>query len=271
VTPYDDPPGTDPADHDGDDVPGGDPVAVLQTTLRVQQIGLNRLADQVRTLTTLLQDQAAADPVAGQHESPAAPDDPAGTKARRPAPWCWRGITPDRAAALWAELADWVAWLHTRYPLAEVLPGCWWRHPELVEELTAAHEAWRFANTSPGANPYGPAEWHDRYLPGLEHRLATRWKTRRCTQAHRPTQPTSYGTPLDDPDAFHQHTRPPSRGGPAPGRVELDQGPRRSNPGTPRSLAPSWATRSTTGAGTGRSRLTATPTPRSPTPTRSPR
>jgi hypothetical protein len=153
-----DPPGTGPVDDPGhgpstgDDVTAGeDPVAVLQTTLRVQQIGLNRLADQVRTLTTLLQDRATT----GPDGPPAHPDDATGT-----APWCWRGIAPDRAAGLWAELADWVEWLHTRYPLAEVLPGCWWRHPEVVEELTAAHEAWKFANTSPGANPYGPAEWH---------------------------------------------------------------------------------------------------------------
>jgi hypothetical protein len=228
MTPHDDPPGTGPADRDrerdgehlaGDDDPGEDPVAVLQTTLRVQQIGLNRLADQVRTLTTLLQHQASA----GQGGSPTGDPAGTGTAPRRPAPWCWRGIPADRAAGLWAELADWVAWLHTRYPLAEVLPGCWWRHPEVVEELTAAHEAWKFANTSPGANPYGPAEWHDRYLPGLEHRLATRWKTRRCAQTHRPTQPTGYGTPLDDPHAFHQHTQPPSRRDPAVERLELDQ------------------------------------------------
>jgi hypothetical protein len=226
VTPYDDPPGVDPAEDSSDVSPaddGVDPVAVLQTTLRVQQIGLNRLADQVRTLTTLLQDRTAAGHRSDQHGPPAHPDDPTGNTARRPAPWCWRGITPDRATVLWAELADWVAWLHTRYPLAELLPGCWWRHPELVEELTAAHEAWKFANTSPGANPYGPAEWHDRYLPGLEHRLATRWKTRRCAQAHQPTQPTGYGTPLDDPDAFHHHTRPPSPRSPALDRLELDQ------------------------------------------------
>jgi hypothetical protein len=186
----------------------------------VQQIGLNRLAEQVRALTALLQEEAAA----GHDGQPAAaPDDAAtGTAGRRAAPWCWRGITADRATALWTELADWVGWLHTRYPLAEVLPGCWWRHPELVEELTAAHEAWKFANTSPGANPYGPAEWHDRYLPGLEHRLATRWKTRRCAQTHHSTQPSSYGTPLDDPDAFHQHTRPGSTRAPA-ARLELQE------------------------------------------------
>jgi hypothetical protein len=230
MTRHGDPPDTGPADrgrqdlpgHDGDgDDPGEDPVAVLQTALRVQQIGLNRLAEQVRALTTLLQQQATAGHDGGQPA--AAPgDDTGGTAGRRAAPWCWRGITPDRATALWTELADWVAWLHTRYPLAEVLPGCWWRHPELVEELTAAHEAWKFANTSPGANPYGPAEWHDRYLPGLEHRLATRWKTRRCAQTHQPTQPYSYGTPLDDPDAFHQHTRPGSTRAPA-ARLELHE------------------------------------------------
>ena len=104
--------------------------------------------------------------------------------AALPPPWNWRALDREDAAALWQELADWVGWLCGRYPLADVLPQCWRRHPELVEELTAVYVAWQAAYELPGANPTAPAEWHDRWLPGLEHRLVHRWRTGRCIPAH---------------------------------------------------------------------------------------
>ncbi|HWL97367.1 MAG TPA: hypothetical protein VNP20_08475, partial [Nocardioidaceae bacterium] len=62
-----------------------------------------------------------------------------------------------------------------------------------------------------GASPYAPGEWHDRWLPGLEHRLATRWKTGRCTELHQDRSAAAYGTAVDDPDAFIRQTRPPTK------------------------------------------------------------
>jgi hypothetical protein len=191
-----------PAEHER-----ADEVAALRATVEVQQLGLNRLSAEVRQLTDQLTDLVA-------HQPPAATVDAAADGAtdtgegEKPAPWSWRHLPERQAAALWRELADWLTWLHTRYPLAETIPACWWRHPEIVEELTAAHAAWKAAYTSPGASPYAPGEWHDRWLPGLEHRLATRWRTGRCTEAHQPRSNTAYGTALDDPDAFARHTQP---------------------------------------------------------------
>ncbi len=189
-------------DRDPDD-PGqdeqADEVAALQATVEVQQIGLNRLSAEVRQLTELL-----------AHQPPAATVNAAtgAAEGEKPAPWNWRHLPQRQAAALWRELADWLAWLHTRYPLAETIPACWWRHPEIVEELTAAHAAWKAAYQSPGASPYSPGEWHDRWLPGLEHRLTTRWKTGRCTDHHQNRSNSSYGAAVDDPDAFSRHTQP---------------------------------------------------------------
>jgi hypothetical protein len=177
-----------------------DELAALHATVEVQQIGLNRLSAEVRQLTDLL-----------AHQPPAATATEAATDGRegeKPAPWNWRHLPERQAAALWRELADWLAWLHARYPLAETIPGCWWRHPEIVEELTAAHAAWKAAYQSPGASPYAPGEWHDRWLPGLEHRLTTRWKTGRCTEHHQDRSHSSYGTAVDDVDAFVRHTHP---------------------------------------------------------------
>ena len=99
--------------------------------------------------------------------------------------WSWRDLGPIGAQVLWDRLADWVGWLRGRYPIAEQLPACWWRHPELVEELTALWLAWRAAYTDPTAVMTQPAEWHDRWLPGLLHRVK-QWGVH-CDTTHRAT------------------------------------------------------------------------------------
>ena len=53
-------------------------------------------------------------------------------------------MTPTDRQSAWAELVEWVIWLHDRYELAAEhrLPHCWPHHPGLIEELTAL-KAWR--------------------------------------------------------------------------------------------------------------------------------
>jgi len=118
--------------------------------------------------------------------------------------WCWRDIGPVGAAMLWKRLALWVGWLRARYPLAEQLPACWWRHPELVEELTALYLAWRAAYTDPAAQLTAPADWHDRWLPGTLARVRG-WGVY-CDGDHR-DRPTGTYDPraVDDQDAFTRH------------------------------------------------------------------
>ncbi len=190
--------------HDDDTGQNGcvDEVAALQATVEIQQIGLNRLSAEVRQLTELL----ARQPPAAVGEGATDTGD-----REKPAPWTWRHLSERQAAALWRELADWLTWLHSRYPLVDTIPACWWRHPEIVEELTAAHAAWKAAYQSPGASPYAPGEWHDRWLPGLEHRLANRWKTGRCAEQHQNRSTAAYGAAVDDPDAFMRHTQAPPK------------------------------------------------------------
>jgi len=70
-------------------------------------------------------------------------------------------LTGEEAALAWATLIGWVDWLANRYGLAETLPGCWYRHGALVEELTALRSGWHAAYTDPRARPSEPALWHD--------------------------------------------------------------------------------------------------------------
>ena len=120
--------------------------------------------------------------------------------------WSWRDLGPIGAQVLWDRLNDWVGWLRGRYPLAEQLPACWWRHPELVEELTALWLAWRAAYTDPTAVMTQPAEFHDRWLPGALHRVK-QWGVH-CDATHRERPASVYDARrVDDEAAFSAHLR----------------------------------------------------------------
>jgi hypothetical protein len=166
---------------------------VNRTTGEVLDLGtLDGLARAIGTLDTDLQDVAARlDELAGGTEGPVTA-------------WCWRDIGPIGAAVLWKRLAFWVGWLRARYPVAEQLPACWWRHPELIEELTALYLAWRAAYTDPAAHLTAPADWHDRWLPGTLARVRS-WGVY-CDGDHRDRPAAAYDLrAVDDQDAFTRH------------------------------------------------------------------
>lgn len=155
-------------------------IEVLTMRVETQQLAINRLTDELATLAdqtadalTIVVDASAADRWS--------------TPAEQPRPWCLRDLDEVSRERLLRTVAEWVEWLLTRYPLASAMPPCWLDHPEMVEEMVAAQQAWASAYRGADASPYGPAEWHERWLPGLEQRLTTRWKARRCEDGHRPT------------------------------------------------------------------------------------
>ena len=158
----------------------------LRLTVEVQQLAINRLTTEVAALTDRLADDTAAlqDQLASLVASTAAPPKPGGDVPR---PWSWRDLDEPSRVQLLRDVGGWLDWMLQRYPVATVVPSCWAQHPEMVEELVAAHRAWLAAYRSPEASPYAAAEWHDRWLPGLEQRLTHRWKSRRCDDGHQPT------------------------------------------------------------------------------------
>lgn len=109
----------------------------------------------------------------------------------RPRPW----PDLDRAAAAeaWTALYGWIATVlvvrypHVTYPEGtQLLPPCWYRHPWLVEELSALHTAWFHAYKGPASSPCAPNDWH-----GLLDETSTRVALRnRCQSGH-----------VDDPPA----------------------------------------------------------------------
>ena len=130
--------------------------------------------------------------------APAPPDDPRqGASAPIGAPTInWRTLTDEDAKATWAALREWVEWFTVRYRISEsTVPACWWKHGQLVEELSAlhiAHEA-AFHSTDTG---FGPIGWHERLnlaLPRLNRAYAGG-----CARGHDPLKPRSWSNITDE-------------------------------------------------------------------------
>lgn len=76
--------------------------------------------------------------------------------AGTPPPWLgtrWREIPPEMQRQAWIGLRRWVDWLINEFRLQEeVVPACWFMHPNLVQELYAAmcmeQKAWEEAAAS---------------------------------------------------------------------------------------------------------------------------
>jgi hypothetical protein len=118
----------------------------------------------------------------------------------------WQLLDGSGAEAVWRRLADWVGWLRGRYPLARQIPACWWRHPELVEELTALWLAWREAYTERSVPATASMDWHDRWLPGLLRRIGAGGWNLACEGGHKDRLASLYDErSVDDETAFAAH------------------------------------------------------------------
>lgn len=80
--------------------------------------------------------------------------------AEPPHPINWNLLRANDAEHEWLELNSWVNWLRRTYGLpASVVPPFWYRHLELVWELSALHLHWLSAY-DPDQNGSAPIAWH---------------------------------------------------------------------------------------------------------------
>ncbi|WP_144937045.1 hypothetical protein [Rothia kristinae] len=95
-----------------------------------------------------------------------------------PVPWNWRAVDGEQRQHLWQVVRSFVDWVNDRYfqdSWDGYIPGCWYRHPRAVEELTAVWAAWHSAYHAASSPNESAAYWHDRILwPTLE-RLENGW------------------------------------------------------------------------------------------------
>ena len=117
--------------------------------------------------------------------------------AEPPHPINWNLLTADEAETEWLELNRWVDWLRRTYGLpASVVPPFWYRHPELLWELSALHLHWLSAY-DPEQNGSAPLGWH-RDFADARQRLRD-WVAASGTRLDRdrPTRQTTW--PGEDP------------------------------------------------------------------------
>jgi len=95
----------------------------------------------------------------------------------------------ERTAAL-RLLGAWIdEVLRGHYPelFNDSLQACWYRHDDVLGELTALHAAWYAAYRGKAAPATAAIEWHDRWLPGCMARCKAAINTRACDKdGHQP-------------------------------------------------------------------------------------
>ncbi|MCR2764995.1 hypothetical protein NQ152_15930 [Microbacterium sp. zg.B48] len=108
----------------------------------------------------------------------------------------WRHLSDADARAVWGELRGWVEWFIIRYRVPEsTVPACWWKHGQLVEELSALHTAHTAAFDTSDTG-FGPIGWHERLSLALPR--LTRAYAGGCSNGHRDITPRSTGSAPDE-------------------------------------------------------------------------
>ncbi|MFI8105403.1 hypothetical protein [Streptomyces sp. NPDC086023] len=106
---------------------------------------------------------------------------------------------PERRARM-RELAVWVDWLRTTFELHNQLAPCWYRHPAVVEHLTALYAGWlrTYAAEQPPAGPLAEADWINTL-----HAFTPRFHLAACATGRHQEPPPPVPPPPDAADAFH--------------------------------------------------------------------
>jgi hypothetical protein len=108
----------------------------------------------------------------------------------------WRTLKDADARAAWDSLRDWIEWFTVRYKISEsIVPVCWYKHGDLVEQLAALHASHTVA-FDPSDNGFGPLGWHEELslaLPRLRHAYYSR-----CSRGHDRFKPRSWTNPNDE-------------------------------------------------------------------------
>ncbi|KAB1943166.1 hypothetical protein F8271_10375 [Micromonospora sp. ALFpr18c] len=123
--------------------------------------------------------------------------------------WDWSAMNKEQAAAAWHTLIDWVRdILAGTYGLVgptggrrDKIPACWYRHPDVVTELSWLCQEWHRLYRSAKGTPAGAGEWHDRWLPGTINRLRSDSTMAACLNDDRHVEPRPTNS-IDDNSAL---------------------------------------------------------------------
>lgn len=108
----------------------------------------------------------------------------------------WSTLTDADAHDAWDRLRGWVEWFTVRYRISEsVVPSCWYKHGQLVEELSALHTA-HTAAFDPSDAGFGPIGWHERLNLALP-RLGKAYSGG-CARGHDPLKRRTWTGVVDE-------------------------------------------------------------------------
>lgn len=116
---------------------------------------------------------------------PTSPAGPAGQQKAAPQEraWWWPALTAKDTAKAAERLGAWVQHaLIARHPhYGQMLRPCWWRHPGVVDELSALRATWHGAYIGEGRDPAAAAEYLNRWLPAAMTRIEATFSRTNCT------------------------------------------------------------------------------------------
>lgn len=97
--------------------------------------------------------------------------------------WVWKAMDPPERRARMRELANWVAWLTTAHELNSIIPACWYRHPKVLEHLTALYAGWvrTYCQDEDNGRDLAEAEWLS-----MLHTMEPYLKVPACATRHVP-------------------------------------------------------------------------------------
>lgn len=83
------------------------------------------------------------------------------TPPPEPQRWVWAAMEPPERRQRLRELAIWVDWLRRTFELHNNIPPCWYRHPSVVEHLTALYVCWlrTYAGERSAGRELAEADW----------------------------------------------------------------------------------------------------------------
>ena len=90
--------------------------------------------------------------------------------------WAWPNLDETEREACVRALDRYTAMFNDTFASAreETIPACWREHPPLAQELLVQFWAWYAAHLDPAATLATAVDFHERVLPGFQHRLRTR-------------------------------------------------------------------------------------------------
>ena len=112
-------------------------------------------------------------------------------------PWHWENLGEESTAALWGQLREFVIWLDLNYlsqtPLYQLVP-CWYRHPNVVRQITAVMVAHQAAYSEENSDPTGElVYWHEHHLYPTLDRIIKNGSLKKCAaNSHQDRTKTKY-------------------------------------------------------------------------------